>query len=90
MPDQLNKHLNKQKECIQGLTDLLKESLNDMPVELNQQGGVDRRLGDAAEEEHGLGEEADRQNPATLGGQGEAQPRDGAVEGEERRLEEDA
>ena len=38
MPDQLNKHLNKQKEFIQGLTELLKESLNDMPAELNQQG----------------------------------------------------
>ena len=38
MPDQLNKHLNKQKEFIQGLTELLKESLDDMPAELNQQG----------------------------------------------------
>ena len=38
MPDQLNKHLNKQKECIKGLTELLKESLDDMPAELNQQG----------------------------------------------------
>ena len=36
MPDQLNKHLNKQKEFIQGLMELLKESLDDMPVELNQ------------------------------------------------------
>ena len=32
MPDQLNKHLNKQKEFIQGLMDLLKESLDDMPA----------------------------------------------------------
>ena len=38
MPDQLNKHLNKQKEFIQGLMELLKESLDDMPAELNQQG----------------------------------------------------
>ena len=38
MPDQLNKHLNKQKEFIQGLTELLKESLDNMTVELNQQG----------------------------------------------------
>ena len=38
MPDQLNKHLNKQKEFIQGLMELLKESLDDMPNELNQQG----------------------------------------------------
>ena len=36
MPDQLSKHLNKQKECIQGLMELLKESLDDMPAELNQ------------------------------------------------------
>ena len=35
MPDQLNK----QKEFIQGLMELLKESLDDMPAELNQQGG---------------------------------------------------
>ena len=34
----LNKHLNKQKEIIQGLMELLKESLDDMPAELNQQG----------------------------------------------------
>ena len=34
MPDQLNK----QKEFIQGLMELLKESLDDMPAELNQQG----------------------------------------------------
>ena len=32
MPDQLNKHLNKQKEFIQGLMELLKESLYDMPL----------------------------------------------------------
>ena len=38
MRDQLNKHLNKQKEFIQGLMELLKESLDDMPAELNQQG----------------------------------------------------
>ena len=38
MPDQLNKHLNKQKEFIQGLMELLKESLHDMPAELNQRG----------------------------------------------------
>ena len=36
MPDQLNKHLNKQKEFIQGLMELLKESLGDMLAELNQ------------------------------------------------------
>ena len=36
MPDQLNKHLNKQKEFIQGLVELLKESLYDMPAELNK------------------------------------------------------
>ena len=36
MPYQLNKHLNKQKEFIQGLMELLKESLDDMPAELNQ------------------------------------------------------
>ena len=35
MPNQLNKHLNKQKELIQGLMELLKESLEDMPAELN-------------------------------------------------------
>ena len=40
MPDQLKKHLNKQKECIQGLMELLKEGLDDMPTELNQQGEV--------------------------------------------------
>ena len=39
MPDQLNKHLNKQKEFIHGLVELLKESLQDMPAELNEQGG---------------------------------------------------
>ena len=39
MPDQLKKHLNKQKECIQGLMELLTESLDDMPAELNKQGG---------------------------------------------------
>jgi len=38
MPDQLNKHLNKQKEFIHGLVELLKESLDDMPTELNKQG----------------------------------------------------
>ena len=38
MPNQLNKHLNKQKEFIQGLMELLKESLDDMPAELSQQG----------------------------------------------------
>ena len=37
MPDQLNKHLNKQKEFIHGLVELLKESLDDMPAELNKQ-----------------------------------------------------
>ena len=35
MPDQLNKHLNKQKEFIQALVELLKESPDDMPAELN-------------------------------------------------------
>ena len=38
MPDQLDKHLNKKKEFIQGLVELLKESLDDMPTELNKQG----------------------------------------------------
>ena len=38
MPDQLNKHLNKQKEFIHGLVELLKESLDDRPAELNEQG----------------------------------------------------
>ena len=38
MPNQLNEHHNKQKEFIQGLMELLKESLDDMPAELNQQG----------------------------------------------------
>ena len=38
MPDHLNKHLNNQKEFIQGLMELLNESLDDMPTELNQQG----------------------------------------------------
>ena len=38
IPDQLNKHLNKQKEFIQGLMESLKESLDNMPAELNQQG----------------------------------------------------
>ena len=38
MPDQLNKHLYKQKEFIHGLVELLKESLDDMPAELNEQG----------------------------------------------------
>ena len=38
MPDQLNKHLNKQKEFIHGLLELLKESLDGMPAELNEQG----------------------------------------------------
>ena len=38
MPDQLNKHLNKQKEFIHGLVELLKESLDDMPAELNKRG----------------------------------------------------
>ena len=36
MPDQLNKHLNKQKEFIHGLVELLKESLDDMPAEPNK------------------------------------------------------
>ena len=36
MPDQLNKHLNKQKEFIHGLVELLKESLDDMPGELSR------------------------------------------------------
>lgn len=36
MPDQLNKHLNKQKEFIHGLVELLKASLDDMPAELNE------------------------------------------------------
>ena len=36
MPDQLNKHLNEQKEFIPGLMELLKESLDDMPAKLNQ------------------------------------------------------
>ena len=36
MPDQLTNHLNKQKEFIQGLVELLKESLDDMPAELNK------------------------------------------------------
>ena len=36
MPDQLNKHLNKQKEFIHGLVELLKESLDDMPAELSE------------------------------------------------------
>ena len=36
--DQLNKHLNKQKEFIHGLVELLKESLDNMPAELNEQG----------------------------------------------------
>ena len=40
MPDQLNKHLNKQKEFIQGLVELLKESLDDMPSKLNKHGGL--------------------------------------------------
>ena len=38
MPDQLNKHLNKQKEFIHSLVELLKENLDDMPGELNEQG----------------------------------------------------
>jgi len=38
MPDHLNKHLNKQKEFIHGLVELLKESLDDKPAELNKQG----------------------------------------------------
>ena len=37
MPDQLNKHLNKKKEFIHGLVELPKESLDDMPAELNGQ-----------------------------------------------------
>lgn len=36
MPDQLNKHLNKKKEFIHSLVELLKESLDDMPAELNK------------------------------------------------------
>ena len=44
MPDQLNKHLHKQKEFIQGLMELLKESLDDMPAELNQQGELTASL----------------------------------------------
>ena len=40
MPDQLNK----QKEFIQGLTELLKESLDDMPAKLNQQGELTASL----------------------------------------------
>ena len=40
MPDQLNKHLNKQKDFIHGLVELLKESLDDMPAELNEQGDL--------------------------------------------------
>ena len=37
-PDQLNKHLNKQKDFIHGLVEMLRESLDDMPAELNEQG----------------------------------------------------
>ena len=58
MPDQLNKHLNKQKEFIQGLMELLKESLDDMPATSGGQGealprdrpveGEERRLEEAA------------------------------------------
>ena len=44
MPDQLNKHLNKQKEFIHGLVELLKESLDDMPTELNEQGELTAHL----------------------------------------------
>ena len=44
MPDQLNKHLNKQKEFIHGLVELLKESLDDMPAELNEQGELTAHL----------------------------------------------
>ena len=44
MPDQLNKHLNKQKEFIHGLVELLKESLDDMPAELNKQGELTTSL----------------------------------------------
>ena len=73
IPRRMPGRLNKQKEFIHGLVQLLKESLDDMPAELNEQ-GVDHRLGDAAEEEHCLGEEGDRRNPATSGGQGEALP----------------
>ena len=72
--DQLNKHLNKQKEFIHGLVELLKESLDDMPAELNEQWELTAGLVDAAEEENCLGEEGDRRNPATSGGQGEALP----------------
>ncbi len=35
MPDQLNKHLNKQKEFIQGLMELLKESLDKLHHEID-------------------------------------------------------
>ena len=44
MPKQLNKHLNKQKEFIHGLVELLKESLDDMPAELNKQGELSTGL----------------------------------------------
>ena len=36
IPNQLNKHLNKQKEFIHGLVELLKENLDDMLAELNE------------------------------------------------------
>ena len=86
MPDQLNK----QKEFIQGLMELLKESLDDMPVELNQQGELTAGLVMLLKKSIASEKKGDRQNPATSGGQGEALPRDRPVEGEERRLEEAA
>ena len=35
-PISSNKYINKQKELIHGLVELLKESLDDMPTELNE------------------------------------------------------
>ena len=52
--------------------------------------GVNRWLGDAAEEEHCLREEGGRRNPVTSGGQGEALPEARPTEGGEHRLEEAA
>ena len=51
--------------------ELLKESLDDMPAELNEQGKLTAGLVMLLKKSR---EEGDRRNPATSGGQGEALP----------------
>ena len=88
MPDQPNKHLNKQKEFIHGLVELLKESLVDMPAKINKQGELTAGLVMLLKKSVASEKKATSEILQTSGGQGEALPRARPAEGEERRLEE--